>query len=71
MSRAFMKEPENDWLGDVPPTIEALRLYLSRENGGIRVEEVREYTEDGRTIHEMSNGECYSLDHDNRWRMIF
>lgn len=71
MSRAFTKEQESEWLGDVPPDLNALKQFLKRETGGLHVEEVRQYIEDGRVIHAMSNGEFYALDQDNRWRMIF
>jgi hypothetical protein len=39
MSRAFMKESDDQWLHDVAPTVNALLIYLTRENNGIRVYE--------------------------------
>lgn len=39
MSHAFMREGEDQWLPDVPPTIQALILFLTRENNGVRVYE--------------------------------
>ena len=41
MSRAFMKESDDQWLSDVAPTLSALLLYLTRENNGITVVEER------------------------------
>ena len=72
MSRAFVKETEGEWLGDVEPEIAALERFLTKENGGIKVARLRSYNdpETGRAIHEMSNGDCYSLDEDNRWRTV-
>jgi hypothetical protein len=72
MSRAFVKESESEWLGDVAPDVASLLRYLSHENNGLKLSEVRTFAEkeSGRTIHEMSNGECYALDEDNRWQTI-
>ena len=71
MSRAFTKETEQEWLGDVEPELGALERYLSREDGG-RVSHVRtcEDPGTGAHIHEMSNGNHYSLDLDGRWVQI-
>jgi hypothetical protein len=71
MSRAFIKESEGEWLGDVAPDTSALERFLTRENGE-RVYEVRT-TRDaatGRDLHEMSNGNCYALDDDGRWKSV-
>jgi len=72
MSRAFVKEADNDWLGDVEPKLEALERYLARENNGVVITSVRNYIdpESGRTIYEMSNGESYMIDEDNRWLIV-
>jgi hypothetical protein len=37
MSRAFVKESEGEWLGDVAPELSALEQFLTRENGGVKV----------------------------------
>lgn len=37
MSQAFMRETDGQWLSDVSPTLQALIVYLTRENNGIRV----------------------------------
>jgi hypothetical protein len=42
MSRAFTKESEQEWLGDVDPEIAALERFLSREHGD-QVFHVRSY----------------------------
>jgi hypothetical protein len=72
MSRAFVKESESEWLGDVEPEATALGHYLTRENGGVKVYELRtEFNEEeGREIHVMSNGSCYALDEDRRWYAV-
>ena len=68
MSRAFMKESDDQWLSDVAPTLSALLLYLARENNGIMiVEEKRTIDPRGREIHHMSDGLAYVKDADGRW----
>jgi hypothetical protein len=71
MSRAFIKESESEWLGDVAPEISALERFLTRESGE-RVFLIRT-TQDVKTnrpIHEMSNGNSYTLDFDGRWMSV-
>ena len=41
MSQAFVKESDEQWLHEIPPTMAALLLYLRRENNGVRVYEKR------------------------------
>ena len=69
MSQAFVRENDEQWLHDVTPTLNALIVYLSRENNGIRVYEKNQYTDanTGKTIYEMSNGLTYTKDNDGRW----
>ena len=68
MSSAFVKESEEQWLHDIPPTLTALIVYLTRENNGVRVYEQRTITgADGKQIHIMSNGLSYAIDKDNKW----
>jgi hypothetical protein len=69
MSQAFVKESEGEWLHDVPPTLHALILYLTRENNGIRVyEKSSRYSEKhGREVHLMSNGFAYAKDDQHKW----
>ena len=72
MSQAFVKESEEQWLHDVPPTLNALIMYLTRENNGIRVYEQKNYV-DAKTrkvVHVMSNGLSYSTDKDSKWFVV-
>jgi hypothetical protein len=71
MSRAFMKESDDQWLHDVAPTVNALLIYLTRENNGIRVyEEKRILDASGREVYAMSNGLSYAKDEQNVWRVV-
>lgn len=71
MSRGFVKEYDDQWLGDVDATVPALCRYLTQENGMVRVTETKTFKDkNGRTIHEMSNGLCYVLDHNVRWVVV-
>ena len=69
MSQAFVRESEEQWLHEIAPTINALIVYLTRENNGIRVYEKRSYEDakSGKLVYEMSNGLRYSIDEDGRW----
>ena len=71
MSRAFMKESDDQWLHDVAPTLSALLLYLTRENNGVRVfEEKRTINAEGREVHAMSNGLSYQKDNEGKWQVV-
>ena len=71
MSQAFVKEEDGQWLQDVAPTVNALILYLTRENNGIRVYEKKNYLNAaGKEVFEMSNGLCYTRDSDNKWCVV-
>lgn len=71
MSQAFVREGDDQWLSDVAPTINALIVFLSRENNGIRVYEKKNFADDkGRTIHEMSNGLSYTKDEKGQWIIV-
>lgn len=72
MSSAFVKESEEQWLHDVSPTLNALIVYLTRENNGVRIYERSSYIDDklGKTVHVMSNGGSYTKDEDGRWCII-
>ena len=73
MSQAFVKESDEQWLHEVQPTLHALVVYLTRENNGIRVYEIKNYLhpKTGNTVHDMSNGLSYSKDEDNRWMVVY
>lgn len=70
MSQAFVREGDDQWLSDIPPTVNALIVFLTRENNGIRVYEKEVKTdEQGREVYTMSNGLSYFRD-ENRWQMV-
>lgn len=73
MSQAFVKESDEQWLHDVQPTINALVVYLTRENNGIRVYEKRSFADPktGKEMHEMSNGLIYSKDEEGKWFIVW
>lgn len=73
MSQAFVKENDEEWLHDVQPTVNALIVYLTRQNNGIRVYEksVNIDKKTGKELHKMSNGLDYVKDANGKWEMIF
>jgi len=73
MSRAFVKESDSEWLGDVAPEIPALERFLTAENSGVKVYEVSTRIDEvtSRVVHQMSNGNSYVLDEDGRWTVVF
>lgn len=72
MSQAFVRESDEQWLHDIQPTVQALILYLTRENNGVRVYEQKIFTDkNGREIHAMSNGLNYAKDKDGRWEIVW
>ena len=72
MSQAFVKESEEQWLHEVPPTLNALIVYLTRENNGIRVYEQKSFIDakSGKEIHVMSNGLSYATDNESKWYVV-
>ena len=71
MSQAFVKESEEQWLHEIQPTLNALIVYLTRENNGIRVyEKSKGLTKDGNELHEMSNGLGYAKDKEGKWFVV-
>ncbi|HEX5170611.1 MAG TPA: hypothetical protein VFW11_15650 [Cyclobacteriaceae bacterium] len=71
MSQAFIREGDDQWLSDVSPTINALIIFLTRENNGISVYEKQILRDaDGRQIHVMSNGLSYMKDEQGRWSVV-
>lgn len=72
MSQAFVKESEEQWLHDVSPTLNALIIYLTRENNGIRVYEKKSLpVAKGKEHHLMSNGLTYALDNNSKWYVVY
>ncbi len=72
MSQAFIRESDEQWLHDIAPTMNALIVYLTRENNGIRVYEKKNFVDasNGREVHEMSNGLSYSKDDQSKWYVV-
>ena len=72
MSQAFIKESDDQWLHDIPPTMNALIIYLTRENNGITVYEKKNHVhpDTGKEVHEMSNGIAYSIDNQSKWYVV-
>lgn len=72
MSQAFVKESEEQWLHEVPPTLNALIVYLTRENNNVRVYEQKSFInpKDGKEIHVMSNGLSYATDKESKWYVV-
>ena len=70
MSQAFVKESDDQWLHDLPPTMNALIVYLTRENNGIRVYERNRFIREGREVFVMSNGLSYARDDGGRWQVV-
>lgn len=70
MSQAFVRESDDQWLSDIAPTMNALAHFLTRENNGIRVQEIKNFTDEkGLTIYVMSNGLSYSKD-SGHWQLV-
>jgi len=72
MSQAFVKESEEQWLHEVPPTLHALIVYLTRENNGVRVYQLMNFVDrkNGKEVHVMSNGLSYSKDEEGKWLVV-
>lgn len=72
MSHAFIRESDDLWLDQIPPTLNALIVYISKENNGIRANEKSNYKDEktGKTVHVMSNGLSYSINEAGRWFML-
>jgi hypothetical protein len=67
MSSAFVKEGDDMWLHEIPPTMDALVNYLSRENGLRIVEKEASFSEkENAEVHKMSDGFSYVI-RDNKW----
>ena len=72
MSQAFVRESEEQWLHEVQPTVNALIVYLTRENNGIRVYELSSSMDESneREVHKMSNGISYARDKNGKWEIL-
>jgi hypothetical protein len=71
MSQAFVRETDDQWLNEVGPSLRALTTFLTRENGGVRVYEQRNYFDGNRNeIFVMSNGLSYSKNDKSEWYVV-
>jgi hypothetical protein len=70
MSQAFVREGDDQWLNEVSPTLQALLVFLTRENNGIRVYEKNSFVQNGREVHVMSNGLSYAKDTNGKWEIV-
>lgn len=72
MSQAFVREGDEQWLHDIAPTLNALLVYLTRENNGIRVYQIKNFVhpKTGNDVFVMSNGLSYTKDADNKWSVV-
>ena len=72
MSQAFVRENDEQWLHDVQPTLNALIVFLTRENNGVRVYEKSSFLDkEGKEVHAMSNGLSYAKDNDGKWYVVW
>ena len=70
MSQAFVKESEEEWLHEIPPTLAALVNYLTRQNNGVRVYELKvSISKKGKELHHMSNGLNYFINDEGSWEI--
>ena len=70
MSQGFVNEQDEQWLHEIPPTVSALIIYLTRENNGVRVYETKtEPGPNGKTLHHMSNGLVYFVNEQSQWEI--
>lgn len=71
MSSAFVREGDDQSLEDISPSITALRVFLTRENGGIQVSERSSHKDPkGSSIYLMSNGLSYTKDEKGKWKIV-
>lgn len=72
MSQAFVRESDEQWLHEISPTMNALLVYLTRENNGIRVYEQKTFLhpKTGKEVFQMSNGLSYTKDDEGRWSIV-
>ncbi len=70
MSQAFVREGDDQWLSDVGPSVRALSYFLTRENNGIEVYELRTFIDAaGDEVYVMSNGLSYKKDGEGKWQI--
>jgi hypothetical protein len=70
MSQAFIREGDDQWLSDIGPSVKALSFFLTRENNGIEVYELKTFIDSqGDEVHVMSNGLSYKKDEQGKWEI--
>lgn len=70
MSQAFIREGDDQWLSDIGPSVKALSFFLTRENNGIEVYELKTVIDSqGNEMHVMSNGLSYKKDEHGKWEI--
>ncbi len=70
MSQAFIREGDDQWLSDIGPSVRALSYFLTRENNGIEVYELKTFVDsNGDEVHVMSNGLSYKKDQSGKWQV--
>ncbi len=70
MSQAFIREGDDQWLSDIGPSVRALSYFLTRENNGIEVYELKKFVDsNGDEVHVMSNGLSYKKDQSGKWQV--
>lgn len=72
MSSAFVRENDEQRLNEVGPALNALLLFLKRENGGVNIREIKSFysQKHQRDVYEMSDGLTYAKDDDSKWYII-
>ena len=71
MSQAFVKDEDGQWLNEIGPSLNALVVFLTRENNGILVQLRNRVTAaDGRVVHMMSNGLGYAKNREGKWEVV-
>ena len=71
MSQAFMREGDELSLNEVSPTLNALLLFLTKGNNGIRVYEKKSFKDaSGRQVHTMNDGLSYARDSKGKWEVV-
>ncbi len=71
MSSAFVKEGDWQRLSDVTPTVHALLVYLTLDNG-VRIHEKRNYFSEKHKlqVHEMTDGLTYAKEDGGHWKVL-
>lgn len=65
-----MREGDDQWLSDIGPSVKALSFFLTRENNGIEVYELKTVIDShGNEMHVMSNGLSYKKDEHGKWEI--